>query len=140
MLLFACDSPITTAVVNETTTATNQTRSKPTAGTKTLIFAATNDMSEEETGRLYYISRKWELGEEYIHMKGDGFFEASSDGKIIIGKWGMVYNTEDTQILKLIGTGDDEGYNKTLEIINLSLNRLEAIDENGKRVQFLASE
>jgi hypothetical protein len=140
--LYSCSSTDATNNSEEPTTEESiSTRAGSSEETleEDLIAGATEDMSKEEAEFFFYISRKWELGEEYINMKGNGLFDAVLEGKTIVGKWGMVSSTEDSQVLKLIGTGEDEGYNKTFEIINISLNRLEAMDENGKRIQFLAS-
>lgn len=141
LALYSCSTTDTTNSPEPTleNDLNTRTSSSEIALEEDLITNADTDMSKEEAEFFFYISRKWELGEEYINMNGNGLFDAMLDGKTVVGKWGMVTSTEDAQVLKLIGTGEDKGYNKTLEIINISLNRLEAMDENGKRIQFLAS-
>ncbi len=97
------------------------------------------NMSEEE--EFYFaISRKWELGDEYIDLKSDGTFEAKMEEKEVLGKWGMSSSTQDKQELRLIGLGDNSDFNRTYEIINISFERLEGIDKDGNRIQFFAAD
>ena len=113
LLLFSCSNNDTAETTDQPSEPTINTRAGSSDANleENLVAAANEDMTKEEAELFFYISRKWELGEEYINMNGNGLFDAVLDGRTVVGKWGMVASTEDAQVLKLIGTREDEGYN-----------------------------
>ena len=91
------------------------------------------------------ISRKWEFGEDYIDLGNEGSFDAMLDGKHYTGRWGLSNGIDDERTLKLIGKEDAEGaknesFSKTYELINISYDRLVAVDSEGNRINFFPEE
>ncbi len=97
---------------------------------------------EEETKG--FLARRWELGEEYLDLNLEGTFEASLNGKHSKGKWGLSYETDDKKTLKLIGEEDESAetndFQQSYELINVSYDRLVAIDPKGNKINFYPEE
>jgi predicted HNH restriction endonuclease len=109
--------------------------------------ALPNSTSDEniENASPTSISRKWEFGEDFIDLGNEGSFEAMLDGKHYFGKWGLSNGNNDERTLKLIGQEDLEGstkesFKRTYEIINVSYERMVAIDSAGNKINFFPEE
>jgi hypothetical protein len=105
--------------------------------------ALPNSTSEEELESTSpsSLSRKWEFGEEFIDLDKEGAFEAILDGKHYTGKWGLSNGKDDVRTLKLIGKEDVEGskeesFKRSYELINVSYERLVAVDSAGNKINF----
>jgi hypothetical protein len=101
-----------------------------------------NENAEESTSASFaFITQKWELGEEYITFNEAGDFDAVLEGIHITGRWGLTSGTDDQKMLKLIGKEADSQseantFNKTYELVDLSYDRLVAVDGDGKKINF----
>jgi hypothetical protein len=105
--------------------------------------ALPNSTSEEdfESASSSSLTRKWEFGEDFIDLDKEGAFEAMLDGKHYTGKWGLSNDSDNKRTLKLIGQEDVEGskkesFSRTYELINVSYERLVAIDSSGNKINF----
>ena len=109
--------------------------------TKTRALPQNEKVQDGEDASIAYITRKWELGEEYIDLDADGSFDAIFEGKHVKGRWGMTAGTDDLRMLKLIGkeegaTDNANTFNRTYELIDLSYDRLVAVDADGHKISF----
>ena len=109
--------------------------------------ALPNSNSEEsiENASPSSLTRKWEFGEDYIDLDNEGAFDAMLDGKHYTGKWGLSNGSNDERTLKLIGQEDVEGsqkesFKRTYELINVSYERMVAIDSSGNKINFFPEE
>lgn len=124
---FSCTSDNTESTTDETL----KTRALP-----------ENENEEESTSASFaFITQKWELGEEYINFDEEGGFDAVLEGKHLKGRWGLTSGTDDQKMLKLIGKEVDSQseantFNKTYELVDLSYDRLVAVDADGKKINF----
>ena len=128
LMAYSCNN--NTTEVPEADASTLQTRALPQNG---------EEPDSEEDLAYSYIVRKWELGDEYIDLETEGSFEAVLEGKHIQGRWGLSYGTEEKKMLKLIGNEDGaarHSFNKTYELIDVSYERLVAIDAEGNKINF----
>jgi len=131
---------ITYSCNNESAEADAATAVEETEESISKTRAKTKTAEDEEESFVLNLSRKWELGEDFIDLRMNGTFDAILDGQPVQGKWGMTSSTEDTRTLKLVGGTKEEPFNKTYELINVSFDRLEAVDTDGNRINFFAAE
>lgn len=100
-----------------------------------------SDIDNSESALSAAITRKWEFGSEYIDLNEGGAFEAVLDDKHVKGRWGFTSGTDDIKILKLIGkedgaAGNVNTFNRTYELIDVSYDRLVAVDSKGQKINF----
>jgi len=108
---------------------------------KTRALPENENAAESTSAAFAFITQKWELGEEYITFDEEGGFDAVLEGKHIQGRWGLTSGTDDQKMLKLIGKeaaaqSEANTFNKTYELIDLSYERLVAVDADGKKINF----
>lgn len=108
---------------------------------KTRALPEDENAAENTSASFAFITQKWELGEEYITFNEEGDFDAVLEGKHITGRWGLTSGTDDQKMLKLIGKEADSQseantFNKTYELVDLSYDRLVAVDADGKKINF----
>ena len=118
----------------------NANNSNETEEFHTRAAIAETPETENEESAFGFITQKWELGDEYIDLDKDGTFEAIFDGKHLKGKWGLSTGTDDQKTLELIGEEDESAehnkFHRTYELINVSYDRLVAIDSDGNKINF----
>lgn len=108
---------------------------------KTRALPEDENAEDASSAAFAFITQKWELGEEYITFSEEGDFDAVLEGKHIKGRWGLTSGTDDQKMLKLIGKEADSQseantFNKTYELVDLSYDRLVAVDADGKKINF----
>lgn len=89
------------------------------------------------------ISKKWSFGDDFIDLDENGLFSAMLNGEMIEGKWGFTVGTEEMRILKLEGHAADAEtkevtFKESYELINLSFDRMLAVDSKGNKVNFFS--
>lgn len=132
---------IVTLLMMYSCTNQNETENIDSESLKTRALETNSSAESQEASLSAAITRKWEFGTEYIDLNNEGTFEAVLDGKHVKGRWGLTSGTEELRTLKLIGKEDGaEGnantFNRTYELIDVSYDRLVAVDGEGHKINF----
>lgn len=102
--------------------------------------AATNEAITPST-----LEKKWTLGNDYIDLEPDGSFDAVLGQIQYQGKWGLSNDSQGNRTLKLIGheaaeSPKEASFNRSYELIDVSYDRLVAIDTDGNKINFFSED
>jgi hypothetical protein len=91
------------------------------------------------------LTKKWTLGDDYIDLESDGSFDAIWGRIQYQGKWGLSNDRQGKRTLKLIGRALAEStkkssFDRSYELINVSYDRLVAIDTEGNKINFFSED
>ncbi len=87
------------------------------------------------------LTKKWTLGDDYIDLESDDSFDAFLGRIQYQGKWGLSNDRQGKRTLKLIGyilaeSTKKSSFDHSYELINVSYDRLVAIDTEGNKINF----